>query len=78
MNPIAIVTISSYFMGETDLYLFGLISTGDTLGIPDTVMGLTLLAAGTSIPDTVASVMVAREGKCQRHLLTAAVHGGLV
>ncbi|MEE6514081.1 hypothetical protein FKM82_022072 [Ascaphus truei] len=36
---------------------------GDTFGIPDTVMGLTLLAAGTSIPDTVASVLVAREGK---------------
>ncbi|MEQ2209107.1 hypothetical protein XENOCAPTIV_024375, partial [Xenoophorus captivus] len=35
----------------------------ETLSIPDTVMGLTLLAAGTSIPDTVASVMVAREGK---------------
>lgn len=37
--------------------------SGETLNIPDTVMGLTLLAAGTSIPDTVASVMVAREGK---------------
>ncbi|MBN3291343.1 NCKX5 protein, partial [Polypterus senegalus] len=36
---------------------------GETLGVPDTVMGLTLLAAGTSIPDTVASVLVAREGK---------------
>ncbi|KAM4602383.1 sodium/potassium/calcium exchanger 5 [Polymixia lowei] len=36
---------------------------GETFGIPDTVMGLTLLAAGTSIPDTIASVMVAREGK---------------
>ncbi|KAK2853791.1 hypothetical protein Q5P01_006452 [Channa striata] len=36
---------------------------GETLLIPDTVMGLTLLAAGTSIPDTVASVMVARAGK---------------
>ncbi|XP_043933516.1 sodium/potassium/calcium exchanger 5 [Protopterus annectens] len=36
---------------------------GETLKIPDTVMGLTLLAAGTSIPDTVASVFVAREGK---------------
>lgn len=36
---------------------------GETLGIPDTVMGMTLLAAGTSIPDTVASVMVARDGK---------------
>lgn len=38
------------------------IITGETLLIPDTVMGLTLLAAGTSIPDTVASVMVARAG----------------
>nr|AAP57526.1 K-independent Na+/Ca2+ exchanger JSX [Mus musculus] len=37
--------------------------TGETLGIPDTVMGLTLLAAGTSIPDTVTSVLVARKGK---------------
>ncbi|XP_038605858.1 sodium/potassium/calcium exchanger 5 [Tachyglossus aculeatus] len=37
--------------------------TGETLGVPDTVMGLTLLAAGTSIPDTVASVLVARQGK---------------
>ncbi|KAM5125972.1 sodium/potassium/calcium exchanger 5-like [Callospermophilus lateralis] len=37
--------------------------TGETLEIPDTVMGLTLLAAGTSIPDTVASVLVARKGK---------------
>ncbi|XP_005998356.1 sodium/potassium/calcium exchanger 5 [Latimeria chalumnae] len=36
---------------------------GETLGVPDTVMGLTLLAAGTSIPDTIASVLVAREGK---------------
>lgn len=26
-------------------------------------MGLTLLAAGTSLPDTVASVLVARKGK---------------
>uniref|UniRef100_A0A8B9HBN0 Solute carrier family 24 member 5 n=2 Tax=Astyanax mexicanus TaxID=7994 RepID=A0A8B9HBN0_ASTMX len=47
------------------LSLHGLheIPEGETLAIPDTVMGLTLLAAGTSIPDTVASVMVAREGK---------------
>ncbi|KAM4829842.1 sodium/potassium/calcium exchanger 5 isoform 1-T1 [Thomomys bottae] len=37
--------------------------TGATLAIPDTVMGLTLLAAGTSIPDTIASVLVARKGK---------------
>lgn len=35
---------------------------GYTLGIPDTIMGITFLAAGTSVPDTIASVMVARNG----------------
>lgn len=44
------------------LLYFVCLNTGETLLIPDTVMGLTLLAAGTSIPDTVASVMVARAG----------------
>ncbi|GAB5572485.1 sodium/potassium/calcium exchanger 5 [Prionailurus iriomotensis] len=39
------------------------IQNGETLEIPDTVMGLTLLAAGTSLPDTIASVLVARKGK---------------
>ncbi|XP_076437489.1 putative sodium/potassium/calcium exchanger CG1090 [Babylonia areolata] len=35
---------------------------GDALNIPDTVMGLTLLAAGTSLPDCLTSVLVARDG----------------
>jgi sodium/potassium/calcium exchanger 4 len=35
---------------------------GDTFSIPDTVMGLTLLAAGTSVPDAMASLFVARDG----------------
>ncbi|XP_076267834.1 sodium/potassium/calcium exchanger Nckx30C-like isoform X2 [Rhynchophorus ferrugineus] len=35
---------------------------GDTVGIPPEVMGLTFLAAGTSIPDLITSVIVARKG----------------
>eukprot|EP00127_Corallochytrium_limacisporum_P003954 Clim_evm3s156 gene=Clim_evmTU3s156 len=35
---------------------------GETLGIPDSVMGLTFLAAGTSIPDLLSSVAVAKQG----------------
>ncbi|XP_022694633.1 sodium/potassium/calcium exchanger Nckx30C-like isoform X5 [Varroa jacobsoni] len=35
---------------------------GDTFGIPSEVMGLTFLAAGTSIPDLITSVLVARKG----------------
>tara|TARA_B110000305_G_C19351496_1_gene594509 strand:+ start:451 stop:1299 length:849 start_codon:yes stop_codon:yes gene_type:complete len=36
---------------------------GDTLGIPPVVMGLTFLAAGTSVPDLLSSVIVARMGE---------------
>ena len=38
---------------------------GFTLAIPDSVMGITFLAAGTSIPDAMASVFVARQGKAR-------------
>lgn len=36
---------------------------GATLGIPDVVMGLTILAAGTSVPDLLSSVIVAQQGE---------------
>ena len=36
---------------------------GDAIGIPMQVMGLTFLAAGTSVPDLITSVLVARKGK---------------
>ncbi|KAL1116893.1 hypothetical protein AAG570_005362 [Ranatra chinensis] len=35
---------------------------GDTLRIPDSVMGITFLAAGTSVPEAVSSVIVAKQG----------------
>ncbi|CAG9771424.1 unnamed protein product [Ceutorhynchus assimilis] len=35
---------------------------GDTLEIPDSVMGLTFLAAGTSVPEAVSSVLVTNQG----------------
>lgn len=35
---------------------------GQTVDIPPEVMGLTFLAAGTSIPDLITSVIVARKG----------------
>lgn len=36
---------------------------GQTLGIPDPVMGVTILAAGTSVPDLLESLAVARRGQ---------------
>ncbi|CAF1054237.1 unnamed protein product [Rotaria sordida] len=35
---------------------------GFTFGIPDSIMGITFLAAGSSIPDALSSVLVVRQG----------------
>jgi len=51
------IAIFSYFM------VWWATLTGETLGISDAVMGLTFLAAGTSVPDLITSVLVAKEGK---------------
>jgi Ca2+/Na+ antiporter len=51
------IAIFSYLM----IWMITII--GHTLGIPDTVMGLTLIAAGSSVPDAIASVLVVREGQ---------------
>lgn len=37
--------------------------SGSTLGIPDTVMGLTFVAAGVSVPDALSSLAVVKEGE---------------
>jgi len=39
------------------------IAFGDCLGIPQSVMGLTLLAMGTSVPDMISSVIVTLHGE---------------
>lgn len=36
---------------------------GFTLGIPDTVMGLTFIAAGVSVPDALSGIAVVKEGE---------------
>jgi solute carrier family 24 (sodium/potassium/calcium exchanger), member 4 len=35
---------------------------GFTFGIPDSIMGITFLAAGSSVPDALSSVLVVRQG----------------
>lgn len=39
---------------------------GFTFGIPDSVMGITFLAAGSSVPDAMSSVLVVRQGRTKR------------
>ncbi|ESO82454.1 hypothetical protein LOTGIDRAFT_169924 [Lottia gigantea] len=51
-----------WIAGLSYLMVWMVTIAGDSLEIPDTVMGLTLLAAGTSVPDCLASILVARDG----------------
>ncbi|XP_071845465.1 sodium/potassium/calcium exchanger 5-like [Apostichopus japonicus] len=55
--------MSAVWLAITTYVLYWMIAViGYTLNVPDTVMGLSFLAAGTSLPDTVASMLVARDG----------------
>lgn len=38
-------------------------NAGNTLRIPDSVMGLTFIAAGTSVPELISSLIVSRQGQ---------------
>ena len=49
---------------------------GFTLGIPDTVMGLTFIAAGVSVPDALSGIAVVREGQRDKLRGVFMFHGG--
>lgn len=61
--PIAFVMSILWIAAFSYFMVWWATVTGDTLGISDAVMGLTFLAAGTSVPDLITSVLVAKEGK---------------
>ncbi|CAG2166697.1 unnamed protein product [Oppiella nova] len=58
----------TFFMSITWTAIFSYVMVwmvsliGFTLGIPDSIMGITFLAAGTSVPDAYASLHVAKAG----------------
>jgi len=56
LNSIIWIGIYSFFM------VWSATTMGCVFGIPDEVMGLTFLAAGTSVPDLLTSVIVAKQG----------------
>uniref|UniRef100_T1JCX0 Sodium/calcium exchanger membrane region domain-containing protein n=1 Tax=Strigamia maritima TaxID=126957 RepID=T1JCX0_STRMM len=60
---IATFFISITYIGALSYLVSWMVTViGYTFGIPDTVMGLTFLAAGTSVPEAISSVIVCRQG----------------
>lgn len=60
--PITFIGSILWIAGFSYLMVWWATVSGNTFGIPPEVMGLTFLAAGTSIPDLITSVIVARKG----------------
>ncbi|XP_022105909.1 sodium/potassium/calcium exchanger 2-like [Acanthaster planci] len=60
--PVTFVGSILFIAGFSYLMLWWATVFGRTIGIKDSVMGITFLAAGTSIPDLITSVIVARKG----------------
>ncbi|XP_054863642.1 sodium/potassium/calcium exchanger 2-like isoform X7 [Amphiprion ocellaris] len=60
--PITFLGAICWIAGFSYLMVWWAHQVGDTIGITEEIMGLTILAAGTSIPDLITSVIVARKG----------------
>ncbi|KAL3995817.1 inhibin beta B chain [Sarotherodon galilaeus] len=59
---VSFLTATIWIAGLSYIMVWMVTVIGFTLGIPDVIMGITFLAAGTSVPDCMASVIVARQG----------------
>ncbi|KAM6939991.1 sodium/potassium/calcium exchanger 3 [Xenentodon cancila] len=59
---VSFITATMWIAGLSYIMVWMVTVIGFTLGIPDVIMGITFLAAGTSVPDCMASVIVARQG----------------
>ncbi|XP_012576805.1 PREDICTED: sodium/potassium/calcium exchanger 2 isoform X2 [Condylura cristata] len=60
--PISFFGSITWIAGFSYLMVWWAHQVGETIGISEEIMGLTILAAGTSIPDLITSVIVARKG----------------
>ncbi|XP_065806275.1 sodium/potassium/calcium exchanger 2 isoform X7 [Labrus bergylta] len=60
--PITFLGAISWIAAFSYLMVWWAHQVGETIGITEEIMGLTILAAGTSIPDLITSVIVARKG----------------
>ncbi|KAF4090429.1 hypothetical protein AMELA_G00051650 [Ameiurus melas] len=59
---VTFITSTLWIAGFSYIMVWMVTVIGFTLGIPDVIMGITFLAAGTSVPDCMASLIVARQG----------------
>lgn len=63
-NPFLLVTIGiAILVTGSEILVQGAVVGGDALGVPEAVIGMTVIAFGTSLPELTACVAAARKGQ---------------
>nr|XP_032526511.1 sodium/potassium/calcium exchanger 4-like [Danaus plexippus plexippus] len=62
LYPLTFIMCVTWIGGVSYLVAWIITIVGDTLNVPDSITGLTILAAGTSLPEAVSSVLVTNQG----------------
>ncbi|XP_061704115.1 sodium/potassium/calcium exchanger 3-like isoform X1 [Cydia pomonella] len=62
LYPLTFLMCIVWIGGVSYLVAWIITIIGDTLDVPDSITGLTILAAGTSLPEAVSSVLVTNQG----------------
>ncbi|KAL0902413.1 hypothetical protein ABMA27_000291 [Loxostege sticticalis] len=62
LYPLTFIMCIAWIGGVSYLVAWIITILGDTLDVPDSITGLTVLAAGTSLPEAVSSVLVTMQG----------------
>ncbi|XP_021187582.3 sodium/potassium/calcium exchanger 4 [Helicoverpa armigera] len=62
LYPVTFIMCVTWIGGVSYLVAWMITVLGDTLNVPDSITGLTILAAGTSLPEAVSSVLVTVQG----------------
>ena len=60
--PLTVIMCLLWIAGLEYIVVWMAVEIAEVMGIPHSIMGLTILAAGSSIPDLLSSVVVARRG----------------
>lgn len=63
LYPVTFIMCIIWIGLNSYLIVWMVVRIGETFGIPDSVMGLTFLAAGGCLPEAISSVIMARKGK---------------
>lgn len=68
LYPLAFVMCIVFIGVNSYLIFWMIVVVGDTFGIPEVVMGLTILCWGSCLPEAIACVIIIRQGRRDKGL----------